>query len=161
MIGSLLYLSNGTRPDISFAVNMCARFTNSPSQQHIDAAIRIFSYAKITRTHGLTYSHEDILPEESRLIAGFVDADYAGCLETRRSTTGLRIHCCRCASVVGLETAGSGGNGHPRHRIYGCSRRSKRSSLASPFHGGPQTSTSTVGHSFHRQQLCAKVVKEP
>jgi len=88
MIGSLLYLSNGTRPDIAFAVNFCARFTSNPSQEHYDAVIRIFSYVKGTKSYGLTFLHGSKIAASSRLITGFVDSDYANCLDTRRFTTG-------------------------------------------------------------------------
>jgi hypothetical protein len=88
MVGSLLYLSNGTRPDIAFAVNMCARFTANPSQDHMDAVVRIFAYIGGTKRHGIKFRRGDTLVEVDRTLRGYVDSDYAGCPETRRSTTG-------------------------------------------------------------------------
>ena len=48
-IGSLLYLSTGTRPDIAFAVSNAARFSSNPSKQHWIAVKRIIRYLKGTR----------------------------------------------------------------------------------------------------------------
>ncbi|WVZ76667.1 hypothetical protein U9M48_024622 [Paspalum notatum var. saurae] len=47
MIGSLLYLTE-TRPDIQFAVCLCARYQASPKTSHRQAVKRIFSYLKFT-----------------------------------------------------------------------------------------------------------------
>jgi hypothetical protein len=41
LIGSLMYISCGTRPDIAYAVNACAQFMKSPGQTHIAAAKHI------------------------------------------------------------------------------------------------------------------------
>jgi hypothetical protein len=87
MIGSLLYLSNSTRPDICFAVNMCARFTANPTQAHIDAVTQIFAYVKDTTDVGLRYERPTSEGYTTE-ITGWVDADFAGDPETRRSTTG-------------------------------------------------------------------------
>lgn len=72
LIGALLYVSNGSRPDISFAVNYLSRFQNSYNQTHFKYALRILKYLYGTRFINLTYSvnsHEE--------IDGFVDADWA------------------------------------------------------------------------------------
>ncbi|WVZ76525.1 hypothetical protein U9M48_024495 [Paspalum notatum var. saurae] len=55
MIGSLLYLTV-TRPDIQFAVCLCARYQASPRTSHRQAVKRIFSYLKFTPELGLWYS---------------------------------------------------------------------------------------------------------
>ncbi|WVZ70913.1 hypothetical protein U9M48_019542 [Paspalum notatum var. saurae] len=57
MIGSLLYLT-ATRPDIQFAVCLCARYQASSRTSHRQAVKRIFRYLKFTPELGLWYSSE-------------------------------------------------------------------------------------------------------
>ncbi|GJW64846.1 retrovirus-related pol polyprotein from transposon TNT 1-94 [Tanacetum coccineum] len=82
MVGSLMYLS-ASRPDIVFAVCMCARYQAKPTDKHLHAIKRIFRYLKGTIHMGLWY------PKDSGFaLKAFADADYAGCQNTRRSTSG-------------------------------------------------------------------------
>ncbi|WVZ52868.1 hypothetical protein U9M48_003877 [Paspalum notatum var. saurae] len=82
MIGSLLYLT-ATRPDIQFAVCLCARYQASPRTSHRQAVKRIFRYLKFTPELGLWYSSGSSL-----FLRGFSDADHAGCRIDRKSTSG-------------------------------------------------------------------------
>ncbi|WVZ63459.1 hypothetical protein U9M48_013090 [Paspalum notatum var. saurae] len=82
MIGSLLYLT-ATRPDIQFAVCLCARYKASPRTSHHQAVKRIFRYLKFTPGLGLWYSSGSSLS-----LRGFSDADHAGCRIDRKSTSG-------------------------------------------------------------------------
>ena len=82
-IGSLLYLSTKTRPDIAFAVNKLARFCSKPTDVHWLAVKRIMRYLKGTSAHGLLYSRNN-----SSECVGFSDADWAGDVNDRKSTTG-------------------------------------------------------------------------
>ncbi|WVZ97676.1 hypothetical protein U9M48_043190 [Paspalum notatum var. saurae] len=82
MIGSLLYLT-ATRPDIQFAVCLCARYQASPRTFHRQAVKRIFRYLKFTPELGLWYSLGSSLS-----LRGFSDADHAGCRIDRKSTSG-------------------------------------------------------------------------
>nr|GEX19697.1 uncharacterized mitochondrial protein AtMg00810-like [Tanacetum cinerariifolium] len=82
MVGSLMYLS-ASRPDIVFAVCMCARYQASPTDKHLSAIKRIFRYLCGTINMGLWY------PKDSGFaLTAFANADYAGCQDTRRSTSG-------------------------------------------------------------------------
>lgn len=81
LVGSLLYLSVCTRPDIAFAVGALARYMSDPREQHWDAAKGVLRYLRGTEVHGLVFGGGSAL-------AGFGDADYAGDVDTRRSTTG-------------------------------------------------------------------------
>ncbi|WVZ97893.1 LOW QUALITY PROTEIN: hypothetical protein U9M48_043396 [Paspalum notatum var. saurae] len=81
MIGSLLYLT-ATRPDIQFAVCLCARYQASPRTSHRQAVKRIFRYLKFTPELGLWYSSDSSLS-----LRGFSDADHAGCRIDRKSTS--------------------------------------------------------------------------
>ncbi|WVZ89319.1 hypothetical protein U9M48_035740 [Paspalum notatum var. saurae] len=82
MIGSLLYLT-ATRPDIQFAVCLCARYQASPRTSHRQAVKCIFRYLKFTPELGLWYSLGSSLS-----LRGFSDADHAGCRIDRKSTSG-------------------------------------------------------------------------
>ncbi|GJX67807.1 integrase, catalytic region, zinc finger, CCHC-type containing protein, partial [Tanacetum coccineum] len=82
MIGTLLYLT-ASRPDLQFAICMCARYQARPTKKHLHAVKRIFRYLKGTVNRGLWY------PKDSSItLTAFADADHAGCQDTRRSTSG-------------------------------------------------------------------------
>ena len=80
LIGSLMYLSVCTRPDIAQAVGALARYMAYPTAVHWQAAKRVLRYIAGTSDFGITYSGLD--------FEGYCDADYAGDLDSRRSTTG-------------------------------------------------------------------------
>jgi hypothetical protein len=81
-VGSLIYLVTGTRPDIAVAVGEVAKFSNNPGKQHWMAVKRILRYLKETVKFGINCD-----PKSTELV-GYSDADWAGDLDTRRSTTG-------------------------------------------------------------------------
>ncbi|GJZ04843.1 retrovirus-related pol polyprotein from transposon TNT 1-94 [Tanacetum coccineum] len=81
MIGTLLYLT-ASRPDLQFAICMCARYQARPTEKHLHAVKRIFQYLKGTVNRGLWY------PKDTSIaLIAFADADHAGCQDTRRSTS--------------------------------------------------------------------------
>jgi len=57
VVGSLIYLANCTRPDISYAVGQLARFMAAPGLEHYKMAKQLIRYLKGTRTMGITYSN--------------------------------------------------------------------------------------------------------
>ena len=84
-VGSLLYLSMGTRPDITYAVSNVARFCVNPSKQHLTAVKRILRYLKGSVHLGLLYSKDS---NTDCLCVGYSDADWAGDIKDRKSTSG-------------------------------------------------------------------------
>ena len=82
-IGSLMYLANGTRPDIAAAVGILARFMSNPGHQHWLGVKRLLRYVKGTLDIGLVYRMG-----EEKAIIGYADADWGSDLDDRRSTTG-------------------------------------------------------------------------
>ncbi|GJX50158.1 retrovirus-related pol polyprotein from transposon TNT 1-94 [Tanacetum coccineum] len=82
MIGSLMYLTS-SRPDLIYAVCLCARYQAKPTEKHLQAVKRIFRYLKGTINMGLWYSKDTDMS-----LTAYADADHAGCQDTRRSTSG-------------------------------------------------------------------------
>ena len=96
VIGSLLSLSLGTRPDITYAVSQVANFSANPGQVHWKAVTRILRYLHGTWNIGLIIrklpqTSENAFPLTIKQVipTGFVDADYARDTHTRRSCTGF------------------------------------------------------------------------
>ncbi|MCH79800.1 retrovirus-related Pol polyprotein from transposon TNT 1-94, partial [Trifolium medium] len=82
LVGKLIYLTN-TRPYIAFATQQLSQFMHKPTVTHYNAACRVIRYLKHNPGKGIFYSrHCDIQ------ILGFSDADWAGCLDSRKSTSG-------------------------------------------------------------------------
>jgi hypothetical protein len=85
IVGGLMFAACVTRPDIMCAVGKLSQFLNNPSSKHLLAAKRVLRYLKGTLTLGITYR-----PPPLRL-SGYSDADWAGDMSTRRSTTGYVV----------------------------------------------------------------------
>jgi hypothetical protein len=85
VIGSLLYLMLGTRPDIAFAVTKMAQCASNPSEEHYQKALYICRYLAGTAGYSLIYGKKD-----SGLIA-YADADWGSDPHTRRSNTGYLV----------------------------------------------------------------------
>jgi len=85
IVGALRYLTL-TRPDISFAVNKVCLFLHAPTLTHWSAIKRILRYVKGTLHLGLK-----IRRSKSTMVSGFSDADWAGCVDDRRSTGGFAV----------------------------------------------------------------------
>ncbi|KAJ8896751.1 hypothetical protein PR048_002096 [Dryococelus australis] len=85
-VRSLLYLSNKTRTDITYAVNMVSRKTTNQTIEDVQSFKIIFIYLQNTQNLGLWYSSQD----NTTVIDAYSDADYAS--DTyRRSTSGYII----------------------------------------------------------------------
>ncbi|GAB4822219.1 hypothetical protein N2152v2_009265 [Parachlorella kessleri] len=82
LIGSLMYLSVCTRPDLAQAVGALARHMAKPTTEHWTAAKGVLRYLSGTVNYGITFGGQKLKLE------AYCDADYAGDIDTRRSTTG-------------------------------------------------------------------------
>jgi hypothetical protein len=80
-VGSLMYASLGTRPDITFAVQAVSRFSTKPGLAHWEAVKQIFRYLKGTRELWLSYG--GIVRE----LEGYADAD-GSMAEDRKAISG-------------------------------------------------------------------------
>jgi hypothetical protein len=84
VIGCLMWIAGSTRPDIAFTAGWLARFSTQATQYHWKLAMRTFQYLKDSAGQGLKLGGS----AGTWRLEGWVDADYAGCTTTRRSTTG-------------------------------------------------------------------------
>jgi hypothetical protein len=82
LVGRLIYLSH-TRPDIAYAVSVVSQFMHLPRESHMEAVYRILRYLKSSPGKGLLFAQHDHLKVE-----GYTDADWAGSVTDRRSTSG-------------------------------------------------------------------------
>jgi hypothetical protein len=91
-MGSFMYAMTETRPDLAIVISTLSQFLANPSMEHIAAAKRVFRYLQGTKAYGTTHGARDKLWEQLEhqpgQLHGYVDADFAQNLETRRSTTG-------------------------------------------------------------------------
>ncbi|MCI27252.1 hypothetical protein A2U01_0048450, partial [Trifolium medium] len=81
-LGSLMYAQVCTRPDLVFIVGVLGRYLSNPGIQHWIVVKRVMRYLKSTRDFVLTYRKSDNLE-----IIGYSDSDFAGCPNSRRSTS--------------------------------------------------------------------------
>ena len=116
VIGSCLHIAQVSRPDIAYTVGVLSRHSATPGQQHMEAAINLVNYLfnsqdlYIQYTRSVQGNDPQVFEKdwsqrksiEERLRAGkpegaphspdlFIDADYAGDANTRRSTSGMVV----------------------------------------------------------------------
>ncbi|SDA03650.1 BZ3500_MvSof-1268-A1-R1_C137g00739 [Microbotryum saponariae] len=84
-IGSLLYISLGTRPDIAFAVSYLSRFANNPGRRHWIAVKHVLRYLRATYRDELLYARG---PAKVTGVVGYSDANWGACVDTSISTMG-------------------------------------------------------------------------
>ena len=82
LVGKLIYLTH-TRPDIAYTVGVLSQFMHTPRVSHLHAAHRVLRFLKGTVGRGLLFRRHSGLDLEV-----YTDADYAGSIVDRRSTSG-------------------------------------------------------------------------
>ena len=85
-IGSLLYLSTKTKPDIAYAVSNVARFCSKPTVEYWKSIKHIMRYLNGTRNYGLLYDKEKVTD-----FIGYSDADWACDFDDHRPTSGCQF----------------------------------------------------------------------
>ncbi|RVW62991.1 Retrovirus-related Pol polyprotein from transposon RE1 [Vitis vinifera] len=82
LIGKLIYLSH-TQPDIAYVTSVVSQFMHCSSEDHMNAVTQILRYLKGTLGKGIMFSKNGHLE-----ITGYTDADWAGNIFDRKSTSG-------------------------------------------------------------------------
>jgi len=111
IVGSLMYLMIGTRPDIASSMGIVSRYLSNPSEEHLTAVKRILCYVKGTKEYGLTLGPSDA--NNSFNLYGYADADWANDVDTRKSTSGYTFYagsgaiswCSKRQPTITLSTA--------------------------------------------------------
>ena len=85
LVGSLLYVSRMTRPDISVHVNLLGRRTAKPGIINLQTAMHLAQYLASTKEEGLILKSD---PQEVKIFA-YADASYEG--EGSRSQSGSLV----------------------------------------------------------------------
>lgn len=91
IVGSLMYASIVSRPDLTFSVQVLSRHFQCCGPEHIAAAMRVLRYLKGTLDKGIIYggtTESTGLSTTTIKLVGYSDADWGGDLDSRRSTTG-------------------------------------------------------------------------
>ena len=81
-VGSLLYLAICSSPDILFAVSIASKNSTDPSLEDWTNVLKIFRYLKFTKDYGIKI-------EKGIKLKIYVDADFSGDSDTRKSTSGF------------------------------------------------------------------------
>ena len=82
-VGSIMYAQVCTRPDLAFVTGMLGRFQSNPGPEHWKLIKKVLRYMQGTKGYMLTYRRSDNLE-----VVGYSDADFAGCKDSMKSTSG-------------------------------------------------------------------------
>ncbi|KAH9657298.1 Integrase catalytic domain-containing protein [Citrus sinensis] len=91
VVGSIMYAMVCTRPNIAYSVGLVSRFMGNPGKSHWDAAKWTLRYLKGTSESNILFGGDEGVTSK---IIGYVDSDFAGDLDKRRSTTGFVFTLC-------------------------------------------------------------------
>ncbi|RVX08124.1 Retrovirus-related Pol polyprotein from transposon RE2 [Vitis vinifera] len=83
LVGRLMYLDH-TRPDLAYALSVVSQYMHNPGEQHMNAVMRILRYLKNAPGKGILFAKN----VDHQSIEVYTDADWAGAVDDRRSTSG-------------------------------------------------------------------------
>jgi hypothetical protein len=86
LVGSLMYLSTCTRPDISYSVSKLSRYLSRPTELHWKAGMRLLRYLKGTKDLKLIYTSGN-----ENVMEAFTDSDWASDPKTGKSVGGYAL----------------------------------------------------------------------
>jgi hypothetical protein len=105
MVGSLMYVALGSRPDIAYSVTALSRYNVEPLEMHITAAKQVLRYLKTTSNLRIHYQRTHLNPHDRITVIRCTDLDWAGNLTTRKSVGGCLFG---LGTTDGKETVMSG-----------------------------------------------------
>ncbi|TYK27876.1 uncharacterized protein E5676_scaffold384G00590 [Cucumis melo var. makuwa] len=97
IVGSLLYLT-ASRPDIAYAVGICARYQADPRISHLEAVKKILKYVHGTSDFGMMYSYDTTLT-----LVRYCDADWAGSGDDRKTEAEYIIAGSGCTQLIWMK----------------------------------------------------------
>lgn len=100
-VGSLIYLTTCTRPDLSFVVSRLSQYFAEPTEEQWVTVKHVLRYLKGTAEKGLSFRRND---SEELGIQAYSDADWAADTSDRRSTTGYCVSLSQNSSLVSWKT---------------------------------------------------------
>ncbi|RVW36604.1 Retrovirus-related Pol polyprotein from transposon TNT 1-94 [Vitis vinifera] len=83
LVGRLMYLAH-TRPDLAYALSVVSQYMHNRGEQHMNAVMRILRYLKNAPRKGILFAKNI----DHQSIEVYTDADWAGAVDDRRSTSG-------------------------------------------------------------------------
>ena len=89
-VGCLMYLMVGTRPDLAYAIGKLSQHSANPCESHWAGVKRVMRYVQGTRNLGIVFNSKSKSPD----FLGFSDVDWAGCSDSRKSTSGYVFKFC-------------------------------------------------------------------
>lgn len=94
-VGACLWASITTRPELAATIATCCKFMAAPTKRSCALIDRCIRYLVSSRTHGITFRCDDpgIHNLRSSGVTAFSDADWAGCVDSARSTSGVCLMC--------------------------------------------------------------------
>ncbi|KAG0600943.1 hypothetical protein M758_11G072600, partial [Ceratodon purpureus] len=84
IVGSLMHAIVNTRPDCAYTISTLAQYLSTPGESHVQTLKRTLRYIKGTLPYGICYKQSP----QGAILHGYSDADWAGCKDTRKSTSG-------------------------------------------------------------------------
>lgn len=85
LVGAIMYLMLGTRPDLAFAITSLSQFASAPSESHWTALKRVMRYIRSSTDLAITYSARDC---DELSLSGYTDSDWGSTSNDRRSIGG-------------------------------------------------------------------------
>ena len=98
-IGTIMYAMISTRPDLAYAISTLSRFMSNPGKPYWEALKYLLRYINGSANVGLSYKKRFNTLD----LVGYVDSDFAGERDTRKSTTGLFFTLVETASIGNLS----------------------------------------------------------
>ena len=99
MVGCLIYVMTGTRPDLCYVVTVLAQHLAKPSKAHLSFVKHVFRYIKGTIDHSLKFTKSDFPLQ----LIGYCDADW-GASPDRRSITGYCFQLNNCGPLISWKS---------------------------------------------------------
>ncbi|XP_028418682.1 uncharacterized protein LOC114544169 [Dendronephthya gigantea] len=103
IVGSLIYVMTGTRPDLCYIVTKLAQKMSKPTQADLTKAKHVLRYLKGTSKFGLTFT-KSINP---LILQGFCDSDWGASIADRRSITGYNYQLAQKGPLISWKSANS------------------------------------------------------